>query len=338
MEDAPPMDERSSFSYKPPGIFTRVAVAWRLLAGLRGQEFRSAGSWVERNYSDSARAVRIFRFVGWAMKTILFDIPNALVGVTFAKPVSTVSYWLAANNPIENHPWAAYPNAGLPEDSDVVVIGAGFTGAACAYHWSKRSRGRMAVLEMNEAASGASGRNEGVVVMGRFYTYVKKMMFDDLPRIRPDLDDSGRERLAGEFARVYVEAAYKNADMIEKTIRDEGFEVDYARAGWVQGQSEATQDYLDLSVRESWEKGFDDWDRIEPKQVLEMTGMRVGVRFGLSRRAATWHPAKWVWSLLSTGSRPMAWTFSAEPASTGSRTRATTMRCTRIVARSGPDT
>ena len=41
------------------------------------------------------------------------------------------------------------------------VIGAGFTGSACAYHWSKQDDGRtMAVLEMNEAASGASGRNE----------------------------------------------------------------------------------------------------------------------------------------------------------------------------------
>ena len=46
----------------------------------------------------------------------------------------------------------------------------------------------MVLLEMNEAASGASGRNEGVVVMGRFYAYVKKMMLDDLPRVRPDLD------------------------------------------------------------------------------------------------------------------------------------------------------
>ena len=42
---------------------------------------------------------------------------------------------------------------------------------------------------MNEAASGASGRNEGVVVMGRFYAYVKKMMLDDLAlAFGPDLD------------------------------------------------------------------------------------------------------------------------------------------------------
>ncbi len=294
------MNDPAAFNYKPPNVFRRIAVAWNLLVGLRRQEFQSVGSWIERNYAESGRFVGFLRFVGWAVKTMLIDIPNALVGVTFAKPMSKVSYWLAAENPVQNHPWASEPNARLPEECEVVVIGAGFTGAACAYHWSKRPGASMVLLEMNEAASGASGRNEGVVVMGRFYTYVKKMMLDDLPRVRPDLDTTRRERLAELFAEAYVHAAYKNADMIEKTIREEHFEVDYARVGWVQGQTEHTQEYLDMSVQESYEKGFDDWDLVEPKQVLELTGMNVGVRYGLSRRAATWHPAKWVWSLVST--------------------------------------
>ena len=253
------MDDRSSFKYKSPSVFGRIAVAWKLIIGLRSQELQSVGSWIERNYTESGRVVGFLRFVGWAVKTVLVDIPNALVGVTFAKPMSKVSYWLAADNPVENHPWASQPNASLPEECEVVVIGAGFTGAACAYHWSKRGGGPMVVLEMNEAASGASGRNEGVVVMGRFYAYVKKMMLDDLPRVRPHLDKAQREYLAKEFADAYVRAAYKNADMIEQTIRDEGFGVDYARVGWVQGQTKNSQDYLDYSVRESYEKGFDDW-------------------------------------------------------------------------------
>ena len=294
------MDDRSSFKYKSPSVFGRIAVAWKLLIGLRGQELQSVGSWIERNYAESGHFVGFLRFVGWAVKTMLVDIPNALVGVTFAKPISKVSYWLAADNPVKNHPWASEPNTRLPEECEVVVIGAGFTGAACAYHWSKRPGGQMVLLEMNEAASGASGRNEGVVVMGRFYSYVKKMLLDDLPRARPDLDAAQREHLAEKFAEAYVHAAYKNADMIEETIREERFEVDYSRVGWVQGQTEASQEYLDYSVRESYEKGFDDWDLVEPKQVLELTGMNVGVPYGLSRRAATWHPAKWVWSLVST--------------------------------------
>ena len=47
---------------------------------------------------------------------------------------------------------------------------------------------------------------------------LKKMMLDDLPRVRPDLDEAERERLAEKFADAYVHAAYKNADMIEQTM------------------------------------------------------------------------------------------------------------------------
>lgn len=288
------------FRYESPNIFTRIAVAWQLLVGLRGHDFKAARSWTTRNYPGSLWPIKLLKFVGWSTKTMLLTIPNALVGVTFAKPTLRISYWLATENPVENHPWRNDPNAKLPEEVEVVVIGAGFTGSACAYHWSKRGGGNMVVVEMNEASSGASGRNEGVVVMGRFFTYVKKMIVDDLPLRRPDLTAEQQERLAEKFAESYVKAAYKNTDMIEQTIKDEGYEVEYAREGWVQGQTEDTQEYLNTSVRESEEFGFDDWDKVQPKQVLEMTGMDVNVPFGLSKRAATWHPAKWVWSILST--------------------------------------
>ena len=170
--------------------------------------------------------------------------------------------------------------------------------------------------------------------MGRFYAYVKKMMLDDLPRVRPHLDKAQREYLAKEFADAYVRAAYKNADMIEQTIRDEGFNVDYARVGWVQGQTDDSQDYLDYSVRESYEKGFDDWDLVEPKQVLELTGMKVGVRYGLSRRAATWHRPSGSGRLSPRRLRRTMWTSSAGRAfhrveDTGDR-----YACTRTGARS----
>ena len=74
-------------------------------------------------------------------------------------------------------------------------------------------------------------------------------MLEGLPNRRPDLEREQRQRLARQFARVYCVAAYRNAEMIEKTIRSEGFDCDYSRSGWVQGQDALGQEGLEASVK-----------------------------------------------------------------------------------------
>lgn len=73
----------------------------------------------------------------------------------------------------EVHPasyWAA--TAGVPPDlkavdtdveTDVVIVGGGFTGLSAAYHLNKQGR-RCVLLEANEIGWGASGRNGGIAV------------------------------------------------------------------------------------------------------------------------------------------------------------------------------
>ena len=121
----------------------------------------------------------------------------------------------------------------------------------------------MVVLEMNEASSGASGRNEGLVVMGRYYAMVKGTVEHHLARVRRDLSPEQRSRLAAKFASAYSKSAYKNADIIEQTIREEGFDCDYARAGWIQGGGDAAG--LAEDVRLGREAGFDDYTTMSPR-------------------------------------------------------------------------
>ena len=265
------MSINKTFQYKSPSIFRRMIVLTGLIGGITRHDFNAARTWTKRNYSNSNIIITLIRFVGWVTKTMLVTIPNAMVGVTFANPVSTVSHWIASGNPLQNHPWASNPSAILPENAEVVVIGAGFTGAASSYHWSKYGVGSMVVIEMSEAASGASGRNEGVVVMGRFFSYVKEMMLIDLLKTRPDLNNEERIALARKFAAKYVKAAYKNADMIERTIKEEKYDVDYTRAGWVENFDDR-QGYIDESIKESEEFGFNDWAKLSPGEVLEIRG------------------------------------------------------------------
>ncbi len=280
----------------------RLRIGLGLLAALRKPDFQAAATYRKMNFGDRSFFERWGGFLGWALRQTFVVIPEAICDLTFARPVSNTPMWLIDANPLANHPWADQPQAELPREADTVVIGAGFTGAAMAYHWSKRAHADrlMVVVEMDDPASGSSGRNEGLVVMGRYFKMVHDTVRRHLPAVRAELSSDEQDQLANQFAEKYCAAAYKNADMIERTIKSEGYRCDYARKGWVQGLPAHRQDDLEESVRMAKETGFTDWDKIGPKQILEKSGMRFRHNAGYSRAAASWHPAKWVWSLMQS--------------------------------------
>ena len=281
-------------------LFTRLRLAAGLIAGLRKPDFQAAGTFAGLVYGNKSFIEKWCGFIGWGLRQTFVVIPDTIRDLTFAKPISNTPMWLIDANPLANHPWGDEPEAALPREADTVVIGAGFTGGAVAYHWSKRAPADrlMVVLDLGDPASGSSGRNEGLVVMGRYFKMVRDTVRKHLPAVRADLSNDERDRLAEQFAGKYCEAAYKNADLIAKTIETEGFDCDYAREGWVQGSGADRQAGLDASVLMAQDTGFTDWSKITPQQVLEKSGMHVRHNAGYSIAAASWHPAKWVWCLM----------------------------------------
>lgn len=280
------------------GLMERLRVGLGLLCGLRGHDFRAAISFMNRAYGRHFWPVKLLRMCGWALGQMFAAIPAALTSVSFAEKVSRTPIWLAEGNPLANHPWQEDSGARLPAEVEVVVIGAGMTGASCAYHWAKSGCAeRMAVLDMEDPAWGASGRNEGLVVMGRYFAMVRDTVRPYLDRVRNDLNADRRDRLAEQFAAIYARSAYKNADLIEQTIREEGFACDYARCGWIQARDDSEQPALRESIAAGKRAGLDDWTSLSPQEVREKSGMRVQAPAGFSRRAASFHPAKWVWCL-----------------------------------------
>ena len=217
-----------------PAIGFRLKVFFELLAGLRRHDFRSARTFMQMQSPGKAFPRRLGRFVGWALHQMWCEIPDTMQRVSFADPVSKVPCWLEEANPFENHPWRDQPDAVLPESADTVVIGCGLAGSAMAYFWGKKAPAdrKLVVVEMHEAASGSAGRNEGLVVMGRYYHLVHTTVMRYLDAARLDLAPEQRDRMAHRFAAAYCRGCYRNGDLVEQTVREEGFDCDYvARDG-----------------------------------------------------------------------------------------------------------
>jgi glycine/D-amino acid oxidase-like deaminating enzyme len=272
----------------------------RIVSEIRISDLAIGKHYRKLRWGKCTPPVRMVRFVCWTLYQLFVAMPKASGSLSISTNISTIPMWLRDPNPYRNHPWEKDPHQAIPESVDTVVIGAGFTGAASAYHWARRADADkgMVILEKDDPASGSSGRNEGLVVMGRYFKMVKDMVQQHLPTVRSDLDSLSQERLAEQFAHYYCVAAYRNGAQIAETIEKEKFQCQYVRAGWVQARTEDEQASLQQSVALAKQTNTPDWQSISSEEVRLRTGMRTDHDAGFSKNAASWHPAQWVWCLL----------------------------------------
>ena len=75
----------------------------------------------------------------------------------FPHPQSTLPFWRTQLHELDTH----RSTEELPKKCDVLIIGAGYAGAATAYHLLKDnpSPPSVVILEARQACSGATGRN-----------------------------------------------------------------------------------------------------------------------------------------------------------------------------------
>ena len=104
----------------------------------------------------------------------------------------------------------------LPEKTDVVVIGGGFTGASAALQLAKGGA-RVTLLEAQSVGWGASSRNGGQALSCLHYT------------LETLIKEHGRER-----ARDMFHASVAAADAVEQIVRHEGIECEHLRSGSIE--------------------------------------------------------------------------------------------------------
>jgi len=122
------------------------------------------------------------------------------------------------------HPWwweAAPPAAGLPtslpQEVDVAVVGAGYTGTTAAMTCARAGRS-VVLIETEDPGYGASTRNGGMIGSGH------RVGFDDLSR---QYGDSVAEEVLREGLRALEYAAW--------LIKDEEIDCDFRRCGRFRG-------------------------------------------------------------------------------------------------------
>lgn len=73
----------------------------------------------------------------------------------------TVPFWKVESDPLDE----LRTTSELPQESDIVIIGAGYAGVSIAYHLLKsqsqqdKPRPSITILEARQICSGATGRN-----------------------------------------------------------------------------------------------------------------------------------------------------------------------------------
>jgi glycine/D-amino acid oxidase-like deaminating enzyme len=154
------------------------------------------------------------------------------------------NFWLTT---IEQRPAAVRD---LPEEADVAVIGAGFTGLSAARTLAK-SGARVVVLEAENVGWGASSRNGGMVLTGL------KLGTPTL------LARYGREAVKRMYA-----ASLESIDCVEGVVREESIDCSFSRCGHLEVACKPGHFDAFRRSAETIEREFAHRQRVVPKQDL----------------------------------------------------------------------
>jgi glycine/D-amino acid oxidase-like deaminating enzyme len=286
-------------------FFTRFRIGIGLILGLRIRDYRSAVRFMNHRFAGLPLSIRLVKLAIWGLKMSFIEIPNSSPWFSFPRNVSNTSHWLKDGNPYENYPWSQ-GEITVPQNVEVVVVGAGFGGSCVAYHWSKIGNGKLLLLDQSLPASGAAGRNAGFLTAagGSYHGYyVYEPVRAYASKIRPELTDEQLDSIAKGFSDAYLKALTESVLGIHATIDSNAIECDLKnRGGFIlsdKDDASRVQRALDLGAELGW-KG---WRRIEAKEVEKEIGI-VGDNFaGLQEGTSTWNPARWVWGLIEVALR-----------------------------------
>lgn len=220
-------------------------------------------------------------------------------------PLDDTPYWLRGARPLANY----RSTDELPAAADVVVIGAGLTGASAAYHLAEQRTGaHVVVLERGEPAGEASGRNGGnfemlpensVGMYEGLATERAAFLHRRYPAVSAAIVQAESERQSS----VVLGLSLRNRELLKGIILREQIDCDFAPRGW-----------LHLACSEEEEQGMCDELLLAAQhgQRIELWSRRkIREEFGIESEFlgrfipgdGTYHPFKYVNGLLQCALR-----------------------------------
>lgn len=164
---------------------------------------------------------------------------------------------------------------------DIAIVGGGYTGLWTAYALKRADPSlRVAVCERETVGFGASGRNGGWC----------SALFAG--------SRDATARAHGRDAVVAMQRAmFSTLDEIERVVRDERIDCDWARGGTIQVATipaHLTRLHEELADHRAWGFGDDDFRELAPAESSEVIGCRPNLGGLFTPHCAAIHPAKLV--------------------------------------------
>lgn len=194
---------------------------------------------------ESARARDFTRGARRAWQTLVARL-GAKTTLPFLTPPDSVPYWQTDGGPLSDFRSAAQ----VPAEADVVIIGAGLTGASAARRLADESRARglrVVVVDAGPPAGQASGRNGGNfhLIPENYIDEYRGLVRDRsfyARRLDPSLSAERADAVGEVQARAVLRLAAVNRDRLLAVAREDGLAVDLTPNGSVRVAKNAEEE------------------------------------------------------------------------------------------------
>jgi glycine/D-amino acid oxidase-like deaminating enzyme len=221
-------------------------------------------------------------------------------------PANDTPYWLRGERLLANH----QSSEALPGIADVVIVGAGLTGASAAYHLAQEfeAGARIVVLEQGEPAGEASGRNGGNFELFPensvgMYEGLASERVAFLRRRYPGLPAAIIQAESERQASLVLGLSLRNRDLLKSIILREHIDCDFTPKGWLhlacnEEQEQGMCDEVMLAAQHG--QRIEIWSR---RKIREEFGIETAYLGRFSPGDGTYHPFKYVCGLLQCALR-----------------------------------